>query len=641
MTDETPLTWDAHLARPPAWAALTAPLAAPLLAAEPPLPWEMIPGFWGWAGLVAAGVTAAGLAARAARPRKPLLPLRFRVRLGMHPGPGFAGLIELRRGYGLGPARAIAKRSRPSLTWKDRRFGPAHEYAVFLGWAKPLRRRAYATLRDVTLTIAPPQQGKTAAAAGRVMDAPGPALATSIRGDLITLTAGVRQRCGMLHVFNPAGVGDYGSTFKWNLVAGCQDASVAIRRAGYLVAGIKASAVTDGSFWSDQAVLTLAGYLQAGGLVRVTLRTVHKWIVTRDAKPLEILQQHEGAQEESVLAVAEYLALPERTQASVATTIRNVLKFMAHPAVAEALEPRAREELFDVEQFLASRDTLYLVANADNQELAPLFLCFVSELFNRAVLEGSRSRTQALDPPLTMVLDEVANICPVPVDSWATYAAGSGVALHLIGQAWSHFKARWGEDGADVIWQAATCKIVYTASSDTEMMERVSRLLGDVRVQVDTEKVSNGTDSQGRPRYRNRPIFERVPVLPAAELRRLPPWHAAVILGSRKGTIVQVERAWKRADYKRWVKSGQPIMLPGVPVRHAPVPRPELLTPPAARPGPVPVPDELTSRRQQRRQAPPTLPVRPAEHGQAAAPDGPAVQPWRPWEPRPNSEGGS
>jgi hypothetical protein len=31
-------------------------------------------------------------------------------------------------------------------------------------------------------------------------------------------------------------VGDYGSTFSWNLVHGCQDVTTAVRRAGYLVA---------------------------------------------------------------------------------------------------------------------------------------------------------------------------------------------------------------------------------------------------------------------------------------------------------------------------------------------------------------------------------------------------------------------
>ncbi|MBB4920882.1 type IV secretory system conjugative DNA transfer family protein [Streptosporangium saharense] len=594
----------------------------PALAAAAPMPWDLVPG-WAWV-VLAGGAAGMGALSRIGRtPRMPRLSLRRRLQLRvLRPGPGYAGLWELYRGYSPRRARAVARRSRPSLSLRDRWLGPPAAYAVYLGRARPWGRKAYATLKDVTLTIAPPQQGKSAAAVGRVLDAPGPVIVTSIRGDLISMTAGVRQQYGHLHVFNPGGIGDWGTTLRWNLVAGCQDPDTAIRRAGYLVAGMSASAVTDASFWSDQAVLTLAGYLHAGALARVTLRTVHEWIVSRDEVALRVLEGHEGAYPEARLAVAEYLGLPERTQASVATTIRGCLRFLSNPSAAASVEPRTRGDLFDVDQFLSGRDTLYLVASADAAELAPLFLTFVAEIFHRAVGEGSRARASALDPPLTLVLDEVANICPIPVHSWVTYAAGSGVVLHLIGQAWSHFKARWGEHGAETIWQAATCKILYTASSDVEMMERVSRLAGEVRVQTGVERISEGRDAKGQAQHRTRPTYERVPVLPPSAMRQLPPWHAVVILADRQPTIVQVERGWLRPDYKEWAKSGRAIQLPGVTTAWpVPEPRPELAR--AGRPA-----DEIASRRERRVVAPEEAQPLPL-----ASPDeqGGSGGDWRPW----------
>ncbi|MFD0886421.1 type IV secretory system conjugative DNA transfer family protein, partial [Streptosporangium algeriense] len=511
---------------------------------------------------------------------------------------------------------------RPSLTWRDRWFGPRAAYSVYLGRARPWGRPTYATLKDVTLTIAAPQQGKSAAAVGRILDAPGPVIVTSIRGDLIAMTAGVRQSLGHLHVFNPAGVGDWGSTLRWNLVAGCKDPKVAVRRASYLVGGMQSSAVSDASFWADQAILTLAGYLHAGALAQVTLRTVHQWIVERDDTAMYVLTHHKGAHPESRLAVAEYLALPDRTQASVATTIRGCLRFLSNPNAAASVEPRSHAELFDIDQFLDGQDTLYLVAPAASSELAPLFLALVCEIFDRATTEGSMTRSEAIDPPLTMVLDEVANICPIPVDSWTTHAAGSGVILHLIGQAWSHFQERWGEHGAEVIWQASTCKILYTASSDVEMLERISRLAGDVRVQTGVERISEGKNAKGEAQHRTRPTYERVPVLPPSAMRQLPPWHAVVILADRQPTIVQVERGWLRKDYKAWVKSGRAIQLPGVTtVWPIPEPQPELL-----RTGRLA--DDLASRRERRgvtatpEEAPP-LPL--------ASPDEQGGRDWRPW----------
>jgi len=167
--------------------------------------------------LLAFGV-AAGLVAMAAvmvifggdSRRRPPLALELRVRLRLWPGPGFArSCWALRRQHGL----AAARRARPSLSWRDRRFGSWQEYASFAGWAHGWVRpvRVYTHLEQVRLVIAPPQKGKSAAEAGSIIDAPGPVVATSVRGDLITASAGLRQRLGRVHVFNPEGAGGYGS----------------------------------------------------------------------------------------------------------------------------------------------------------------------------------------------------------------------------------------------------------------------------------------------------------------------------------------------------------------------------------------------------------------------------------------------
>ena len=54
-----------------------------------------------------------------------------------------------------------------------------------------------------------------------------------------------------------------------------------------------------------------------------------------------------------------------------------------------------------------------------------------------------------------------------------------------------------------------------------------------------------------------------VPVLHPNDARRLPPGRAVVVLDSGLPTILRMEQVWKRADFKRWQKSGQPIRLPG------------------------------------------------------------------------------
>lgn len=48
---------------------------------------------------------------------------------------------------------------------------------------------------------------------------------------MFALTSGVRARRGPVSVFNPQGIGDVPSTFRWNPVEGCEHESIAIRRA--------------------------------------------------------------------------------------------------------------------------------------------------------------------------------------------------------------------------------------------------------------------------------------------------------------------------------------------------------------------------------------------------------------------------
>ncbi|WP_425569333.1 TraM recognition domain-containing protein [Nonomuraea salmonea] len=54
-----------------------------------------------------------------------------------------------------------------------------------------------------------------------------------------------------------------------------------------------------------------------------------------------------------------------------------------------------------------------------------------------------------MDPPLTFILDEAPEICPIPqLPGWVATAAGSGFTFIIAGQSWSQFKHRWTEHGA-------------------------------------------------------------------------------------------------------------------------------------------------------------------------------------------------
>jgi type IV secretion system protein VirD4 len=356
----------------------------------------------------------------------------------------------------------------------------------------------------------------------------------------------------------------------------------------------------------------LASYMHAAGLAGGDMRHVYQWITREDQAPLRILANHPDAAETARDQAGMYLAMNHRTRTGIASTLNQVLRFMQHPGCVAAVTVPGGGPGFDFEAFVTSRDTLYLVASdSATSPVRPLFLTICAELAYTARQVGSVSRlarpprqrllgsawfarvynalfpprrVARLDPPLSMELDEVANTAPVPAAAWATWAAGSGVRLHLYAQAYAQLEERWGKAGAAVIWQCCKTKVIYGATSEDELSAMVERLCGPARLRV-RERTYDG-----KRHYRH----ENVPVLPAATLRQLPENRAVVVQGRARPAIVRVELVRNRGDYKQWRRDGAPLALPAPPERQVPAPMPALLTSPKETRWPG---DELAARR--------------------------------------------
>jgi type IV secretion system protein VirD4 len=153
----------------------------------------------------------------AARDRARLL--RWRIRLYLRPGPGYANGLELAVLWSRLRAVWTGGRARPSLRWWLRLVLPVTGYGVRLGRAH-LGRRVIASMEDQTLVLAAPRTGKSGWLADRFIDHPGAVVTTTTRTDLYGNTPLLRAPRGSVHVFNPEGIGALPSTFRWNPVAG-------------------------------------------------------------------------------------------------------------------------------------------------------------------------------------------------------------------------------------------------------------------------------------------------------------------------------------------------------------------------------------------------------------------------------------
>lgn len=166
--------------------------------------------------------------------------LRWRIKLKLRPGPGYASLAELVVRWSRPAAFFHGARGRPGLTWADRLTGRTTEYAVRIGRAQYFRC-LYSRLEDQVLVLAPQRTGKSGVIADRIVDHPGAVLATSTKADLLATTGADRARLGPVCVFNPQGVGDVTSSLRWDMLGPCRDLVMARRMAAWLTGGAKGS----------------------------------------------------------------------------------------------------------------------------------------------------------------------------------------------------------------------------------------------------------------------------------------------------------------------------------------------------------------------------------------------------------------
>jgi type IV secretion system protein VirD4 len=422
---------------------------------------------------------------------------------------------------------------------------PPAEYGIALGRAVHTRQRLWASFEETVGLIAPPRAGKSGTLAGAVIDAPGAVLVTGIRADVYEHSYRRRRGRGPLAVLNPEGVGGITSTFRWDLVAGCDDPAVAQRRAGALLSGSPATAGSeDRSFWESQSYQIIRSYLYAAAVSGADMRSFHRWVTSpRDRRPLEVLEATPGAPGGWADEVGQVLNdTAEKTRQSIFNTVAPTFGFMGIPAVAEAVTPKPGEPSFDVDDLLDQNGTLYLLGQERKYGgIAPLFSCLTNELYECAQARASRSALGRLDPPLLLVLDEVATICPVELDRWTSTAGGFSIPLLYGVQSPSQLYERWGQLAGQTIWSNTTVKAVFGGLSNAEYLRELSELCGD----RDEPVVTTSRDRWGAVQGRSA-TTRRVPVMTVGDIRTLPDWRALVVHRNLPPVLTDITPVWER-----------------------------------------------------------------------------------------------
>jgi type IV secretion system protein VirD4 len=458
--------------------------------------------------------------------------LRVRLHLRLHPGKGFAHVVSVWLRWGRLAALRRSGRIRPSLPLWHRIAGPG-QHSVFLGRAH-YGHRLQVPLEEHLLVMAPPRTGKTAFLADVILRYPGPVLATTTKADIYHLTAAVRAGRGPVHVFNPQHIGGVASTFRWNPVGGCQDPATAIRRADAFAFAVSQKGVEDGTFWSAKASDYLRGYFHAAALARYDLRAVAAWVAGADPDVPERILIAAGARQWAH-TLAELRSEAHKTAATVRMVMSRALAFMADPDLAGAVLP-APGEGFHIPSFLDGTGTVYLIAEAVSEDapVAPLFAAMASEIQYTAAQTGQASAAGRLDPPLLMGLDEVTQICPVPLPFWLADSGGKGIQVIAVVHGEAQLASRWGGHGRQVVLDTCSVKVFLPGITDTTTLQAASTLCGQASWTV-----------------RGQDHATRHDVATPDMIRQLPAGFALVIRGGCAPVIARLPRAWTNPAYRR------------------------------------------------------------------------------------------
>lgn len=473
---------------------------------------------------------------------------------------GVASGLDIARSASAGAMRRRTRQVRPGLSaaaetrraraWL-RLAVPASQVGVKL--CRSGAQQVWATIEWVVIVLGGPRVGKTQWLAGRVLDAPGAALVTSTRTDLLMQTGPLRARVGPVLVFNPVGLGGIRSTITFDPLTGCCDPVTANERAADMLGtdteGSPEAGGGDRGWWEAQARRNLAALLHAAALGGLTMLEVQDWVANLDRSQAEItaLLRNHSPEPGFVAAITAFIETNTRTRTSITQSIVPALEWLTHgPARAAARPVSQGGREFDVARLLDARATVYMLGGEEAQ-VAPLVAALTGHIARQARRIAAHRPGGRLDPPLSLRLDEAALICPVPLHRWTADMGGRGVSIVACFQSYAQVVERYGRARAAVIMNNSGARILFGGTADRDDLAYWSALAGE------RDEPTVTTDMHGRLASRT---TRRVPVLTPAQLATLPARRVVVFRADMAPVLGTVEQAYRRRDVREYHQPG-------------------------------------------------------------------------------------
>ncbi|MGZ4247420.1 MAG: type IV secretory system conjugative DNA transfer family protein [Solirubrobacteraceae bacterium] len=405
-------------------------------------------------------------------------------------------------------------------------------------------RLLWAEQRHALVAFGPPQSGKSAGlAVPALLEWQGPAVASSIKTDLLGVTAARRRRLGTVFVFDPFGLaGEQSNT--WSPIRGAATWDGALEVAWRLAAAgeVDQRGVDGGDFWAIAAEQRLAPLLYVAARTGADIDSVVRWAYGQGSRELhEALARATGeAADDSELtdahaaydAVRAFESQADRTRSSIEASAQALLRAYRFARVARS----ARSCEITADRLLDERATLYLIGDAKASKLLrPIFLALLTEVvdraYERATLAGGR-----LELPLLLCLDEAGNVAPLPnLAEIASTAPSHNIQLVSIFHDLAQARARYGRQ-AETVVNSHRARMLLPGVADLETLRYFGGLIGEEEAHDLTRTTGAGGTTRSTARRRR-------PLLAPEALRQLPDGHALLLYGRLAPARVRL-RLW-------------------------------------------------------------------------------------------------
>ncbi len=459
----------------------------------------------------------------------------------------------------------------------------------------------------------------------------GPLLATSTKSELADLTMSARSRLGSVAVIDPAGVVDGPAAAYvrlWTPLQACKTFNEAALTTSLLVeAGGTDSGKTGSSVWTTAAsslltsvlwvlrqypgtslsdVQTLLTALMAEGSddmdeevsVPSDFRQLVKWISNHplggwdagisvcehlaESGRASILDAQRAA---GGLRAVQQISGASETVAGVVFGVQGALMALVN---SEATWFSAWDDagLIDLQAWASEpAGTIYVVAPDMADPYRGLFCAFATAAMGALDTEAWSHPTKSLTRPALFMLDELANVVPLPqLPRWLATKRSQNVKFVLglqgLGQLWG----LWSDADAEaIINNCDAFLLVLSGTQDDKTTDRVEKYAGEYLDRIETVSrskssgtsrsmgMSKGGDSRSETDSTNYNVNASYrPLVKPSGLFQMAYGRAAVLMPRKKFAVVEMVPA--HAD-----KDLQAMMLPAPPPPAPPVYRPTAL----------------------------------------------------------------